>query len=62
MSNVNKIKLSEGHDSQEWDDDVVNDINTRIVTFLTNNFDLTDVQVRAIAQGWTEQLTVGTVG
>jgi hypothetical protein len=59
MSNLNKIMLSESRDSQEWDDDVVNDINTRIVTFLTNNFDLTDVQVRAIAQGWTEQLTVG---
>jgi hypothetical protein len=59
MNHLNKIELSKHYDNQEWEDFTVNDINARIVAFLTENFDLTDVQVRAIAQGWTEQLTVG---
>lgn len=50
-----KIHLN---NDDSWSTEVINDINSRIVTFLTENFILEEDEVRNIAQAWTEHLTV----
>jgi hypothetical protein len=55
-----KINLnSNDFDDETWYGTIVNDINNRIVTFLTENFEnLEEDEKRDIAQELTERLTV----
>jgi hypothetical protein len=53
-----KINLNIPRDQDTWSDEVVNDINSRIVAFLTENFHLEEQEIRDIAQGWVERLTI----
>jgi hypothetical protein len=55
MESTMKIHLN---NDDSWSTEVINDINSRIVTFLTENFILEEDEVRNIAQAWTEHLTV----
>jgi hypothetical protein len=50
-----KINLN---NDDSWSEEVINEINRRIVAFLTENFDLEEDEIRDIAQGLTERLTV----
>jgi hypothetical protein len=50
-----KIHLN---NDDSWSTEVINDINRRIMGFLTENFELEEDEIRGIAQEWTEHLTV----
>jgi hypothetical protein len=45
------------YDDATWYGTVVNDINNRIVTFLTENFDLEEEEIKDIAQELVEMIT-----
>jgi hypothetical protein len=46
------------NDENQWSTEFVNEINRRIVAFLTENFELEQDEIRDIAQAWVEHLTV----